>query len=71
MARCLKHVLQCKARGILLFQGKGVPSAMILDYKVMVNTGDIFVDGPPKNLFCMNKVKHVLIVNLDASKLEV
>ena len=84
VARCLKHVLQCKARGILvtpawqsasfwpiLFQGKGVPSAMILDYKVMVNTGDIFVDGPPKNLFCMNKVKHVLIVNLDASKLEV
>ena len=36
----------------------------------MVNTGDIFVDGLAKNLFCMNKVKHVLIVNLDVSKLE-
>lgn len=64
--RCLRHLLQCKAEGILitpawasaafwplLFPQTGKCAAFILDYKIIQNFGGIFVDGPMKiKLFC-------------------
>ena len=82
MARCLRHLLQCKAEGTLitptwpsesfwpfLFPEVGKRAAFIVDFKLIPNLGGIFAEGPLKRkLFSRDKVKSVLIVKLDGSR---
>ncbi|MEW8548363.1 MAG: hypothetical protein AB2693_33075, partial [Candidatus Thiodiazotropha sp.] len=82
VSRCLRHLLQCKAKGILvtpawasaafwpiLFPQVGKRAAFIVEYLIMQNFGDIFVDGPLRNkLFCGDNIKYVLVAKLDGNR---